>query len=455
MAQLRIVKSRLQRDLTARRKIVDRAFAQHARRVNAENAKTGHRYDPSKGPRGFGGGGATGSWGWWPGNSRKAKPKDVVTVALIGDTTCPAAGVRKWWDYAVDGSKVYGPHPHGMDGVFLGWVDLVQWGTNNKPFWNDATHDVWSLANNHSFFATYLAGNYAYTPCIAAPYTGVANGRPNLPDPYLNSDGRAWFEWVQSTRSSGSGCSGSNRKYECEMGNLMEVKQELCTPPELKPVSSPEAFDRWKKSSYPYDPADVGDRPEDPRNRENDDIDPWIVPPFVFVTPLVGAPRPAIVPITRPPPRSPPKRGTKERKPGKLRMLLRLVDAISEGAESVDCMFKALPKQTQRKWSKDRPNRGLLDKAGQYGLEGADWKAAAVWHNWHAMDVDKAMECIVANQIEDKIVGAIARRVPPGTGTAIGRSASAKQFLEKRKEQEDKWKAIRAANAARVRAGRR
>ena len=55
---------------------------------------------------------------------------------------------------------------------------------------------------------------------------------------------------------------------------------------------------------------------------------------------------------------------------------------------------------------KGRPkSRGLADQAGQYGIDGADWKAKAIWHNRDKIDINKAIEEIIKNSVEDDLYG--------------------------------------------------
>lgn len=85
--------------------------------------------------------------------------------------------------------------------------------------------------------------------------------------------------------------------------------------------------------------------------------------------------------------------------------LMRGLDAASEAAEVVDCFFKALPQRDRRRWSKGR-DRQFEDKVPErFSLEGANWKAQAVWYNFHKVDHEKAMECVYKNHLEDQVLG--------------------------------------------------
>lgn len=125
-------------------------------------------------------------------------------------------------------------------------------------------------------------------------------------------------------------------------------------------------------------------------------------------------------------PRGPP---TKYENEGKYiswssRFLIRfaqMMDKVSEGAEVVDAMYEALPESTKRKWDCDR-KAPFIDQAGQYGVDNADCKARALFHNLHKMDIEKAVRGIIENELEDKLYGAIHRKLPRQTGAALDES---------------------------------
>lgn len=117
--------------------------------------------------------------------------------------------------------------------------------------------------------------------------------------------------------------------------------------------------------------------------------------------------------------REPPRRGEKERKvisrSKQIGMMIwRAFDQISESAELVSAIYDALPDDVKRRWSKGRKKErpAMVDSFGQYGIDGADWKLQALWHNWHKVDTVQALENIVKNQLEDKLYGAYYKRVP-------------------------------------------
>ena len=114
----------------------------------------------------------------------------------------------------------------------------------------------------------------------------------------------------------------------------------------------------------------------------------------------------------------PPKPRQRERKAlGTMRTVLTVLDHASEAAEVVDAIYEALPAKTREKWSCGG-GRGLIDSAGQYGIDKADCKLRALWHNWHKVDIEKAVKNIIANEIQDRVIGNIARASPNNVGRA-------------------------------------
>ena len=127
-----------------------------------------------------------------------------------------------------------------------------------------------------------------------------------------------------------------------------------------------------------------------------------------------------------------PAKGEKEKRvKSKIAALLNVVDNISELSEIVGALYESLPGGVQRRWEGkakwfeydnlvlDRKRRGLLDNAGQYGLDGADWKLQALYYNWHLIDPDIAFRNLITNQTSDWINGHIHRKLPNNTGSAL------------------------------------
>lgn len=128
--------------------------------------------------------------------------------------------------------------------------------------------------------------------------------------------------------------------------------------------------------------------------------------PSPFPSQPVTTPRPVT-------PRQPPRKNEKESKTRHQASrfgvaLFKALDMVSEGAERVDAVFQALPKDVRDKYERRFKRAGGLsvDKAGQYGMDGADWKLRALWNNWDKVDVVAATYNLAKNEIEDKLYGA-------------------------------------------------
>lgn len=117
-----------------------------------------------------------------------------------------------------------------------------------------------------------------------------------------------------------------------------------------------------------------------------------------------------------PPRPSRPMRGTREapKAQGPLQTVMNAMDIISEASEFVDALYDALPDDVRKRW--DQKGRGLMDSAGQYGIDGADWKLNALWHNWHKVDIEQAIKNIIANELQDKILGKYQQALPKNIG---------------------------------------
>ncbi|AZI37896.1 hypothetical protein NT2_13_00610 [Caenibius tardaugens NBRC 16725] len=121
--------------------------------------------------------------------------------------------------------------------------------------------------------------------------------------------------------------------------------------------------------------------------------------------------------------RVPPKRREREGKMdnrlARLRVLFwRALDSVSEFSEVIDSFYDALPKEVKKKWDCGRKSFGI-DNAGQYGIENADCKAAALWYNWHKVDFESAIENVIKNHIEDSLYGFFHRNTPKQQGAAF------------------------------------
>lgn len=146
---------------------------------------------------------------------------------------------------------------------------------------------------------------------------------------------------------------------------------------------------------------------------------------------------------TRPSARRPPETGEQERKflSRSARFMIAMfkgLDAVSELSEIVDVFYDAIPQAIRDqyekelgfrwmhlrsgKWVKVKPpelKRGLLDKAGQYGIDGADWKANAVRKHFMDIDVEKAFKGLINNAAQDFVHGQLHKNLPRNTGKAL------------------------------------
>lgn len=133
-----------------------------------------------------------------------------------------------------------------------------------------------------------------------------------------------------------------------------------------------------------------------------------------------GRPRRFVTPRGRTPPKPKEKEGKYLSKSAQqAAALMAGLDTVSELSEIVDAFFDALPKDVKRKWEKKHKARGLLDQAGQYGIDGADWKMAALFWNWHKIDADRAFKNLVNNAAQDTLHGLLHRNLPVNTGRAL------------------------------------
>lgn len=95
--------------------------------------------------------------------------------------------------------------------------------------------------------------------------------------------------------------------------------------------------------------------------------------------------------------------------------LFKILDGISETAEVIDAIYEALPDSVKERWNQPkRPG----DSFGQYGLEGADWKLRALYHNFDKIDFEQAFKNLVKNGLQDELYGAIHKQLPRNEGNA-------------------------------------
>lgn len=124
--------------------------------------------------------------------------------------------------------------------------------------------------------------------------------------------------------------------------------------------------------------------------------------------------------------RKPPGKNTKERKflsrsKRFMAAMFGALDTISELSEIIDALYQSLPKRVRNRWEERYDfERGsaLIDGAGQYGIDGADWKAQALWYNFQHIDPDQAFKNIVNNVTQDTIHGLLHKNLPVNSGAA-------------------------------------
>ena len=109
--------------------------------------------------------------------------------------------------------------------------------------------------------------------------------------------------------------------------------------------------------------------------------------------------------------------------------MYRWLDRASEAAEVVDAFYDALPDKVKKRWKCGSASGSpLAHQAGQYGIDQADCKLRALYHNIDEVDVTQAFKNVVKNQLEDKFIGWYQSRAPKNLGSAVedGEKAFAK-----------------------------
>jgi len=155
----------------------------------------------------------------------------------------------------------------------------------------------------------------------------------------------------------------------------------------------------------------------------------WVTdgPPVPVAPPVSGgrAVSASGVSVVSPGRREPPRRGVKERKSltrsaTVMIGIFKTLDAVSELSEVVDSFYDALPeyirKRVERTW---RREQAFLDKAGQYGIDRADMKIAAIWRHWEMIDTERAFKNLLNNAAQDWILGNIHKQMPKNQVAAL------------------------------------
>lgn len=359
----------------------------------------------------FTGGGAGGKW-HEDGKGPIARPQPLFYTVIDDQCGLVWSGIKPAWVTAYAGSEVYDGDP--APGRFT------------QPFWWRYSSSAWAAGTIASYEAD-AENSAANLPYGVTPDPPWSDG---LPTPTATmADGNWSAAHMRMDPNTDMPLIGTTRKADFSSYDLRTADWVPCTPSVTYMLDQGEAL---------VDESHQGEPPEE----DEDDGFPLIPPPLLVWPPILRTP-----PVGRQPPRA----REKQRKNDRVRRFLKMLDVASESAETVNCFYEALPKDVTDRWGKDRPSRGLLDQAGQYGIDGADWKLQALWHNWHKVDLDAAMTCVAINEVEDRLIGAVQRNLPRGASTAVGRAFNLSEYERKHREiQErlDKWREENAQNAA-------
>ena len=133
-------------------------------------------------------------------------------------------------------------------------------------------------------------------------------------------------------------------------------------------------------------------------------VEPAIIPHVRQVTRTITDGGDIIRYDTDPPLPARPRPREKEHKTRSRGMTLQqFLASASEAGDVVDAVFRALPDDVQRRWSRGRAKGPL---GGQYeSLNDVSWKLEAIWHNWDKLDGGETVANILANEFEDRILG--------------------------------------------------
>lgn len=356
---------------------------------------------------------------------------------IVGDKECPPTGVKPTWVFherAGENYGVYGPHDNGPHTAFFGLIGRTVAQTPWRAGWVPQDNALTCGESDETLFPSGQAPGCA---------PGVGTGLCTLPPAgSVTTNDIYWEFWCDpDTRRP----SGNYDYYQQCVGNLWQRRNVSCEPPRRVyfPVfGTPQRHEDRKRVPQ----AKTVRVPFVP-------VVPLVPPPFVFGM-VAGVPGPPTLSEGGFRPRNPPRSRTREppKRKGTIGTIMKILDIVSETAEIVDCVYGTLPKATRKRWEKGRPNRGLLDQAGQYGIDGADWKSQAIWHNYMDVDWGKALDCAAVNQIEDAIIGRIQANLPKGAGTAVGRTVSQAEYYRKREQMDAMWARIAEQRRANVQA---
>lgn len=337
-----------------------------------------------------------------------------------------------WYDDFMNGLEVPVriPRPNAPDPAAAGWTlhDPTGWPT-------------WYLT--HEF--TDLPPDGGFTPELLGVYGDVDWGTSTtnqlacsskcdwLVGTYVNHDASG-IEELTIYQRTGPHNPGAYYLYEAPYGYA--TRDGATADPYFT-----DGVRRWRPDLLPALPRP---NPNVLRNaptvRPYRDVVPELVPDIAPARAVEVGPNGArSVPLS---PRSPPRRG--EREPPKrisasrrfMGLAMAALDNVSELSEIVDAFYDALPLEVRRKvekargyhwakvngawrWMPPRVSRQFIDSAGQYGIDGADWKAKALWDHYRSIDTEQALRNVINNQAQDFVYGQLYRNMPANTGHAL------------------------------------
>lgn len=185
-----------------------------------------------------------------------------------------------------------------------------------------------------------------------------------------------------------------------------------------RPTNSPSVLNKQFSRPIPAMPRAEPHKPDKPQPV----LDPFLLPigmPMQLPAPLpwpvagslvntdlpgrdAGNEVPAVpgaVPAHVPGSRTPPPKGTKEKKvksPRAITAAARVMHGVTEGLDVLEVFHKALPKEHRAKATK---------KDGRWWNPSPQDKAATIWRNADELDWSAVVEGLIRNEIEDRILG--------------------------------------------------
>lgn len=317
------------------------------------------------------------------------------------------------------GDATYGP-------AFLWYGECFSY---PGPLTGQVAEDVsWSALPQYGAFAqitqfdepvAYWWRNYNFTEAI--PYRGAAAGTAIRVGPSLNPQPSPHWPLISMTPAPNPNLQRwwpiAPQPWDPPLKPVEELVPGVAVPTVTNPDSPYEPDHAWS-----WEPV-------------------FGLAPVVFAPPVTNNPPEVPAPPTvRLPPsqREAPPPGTRQRKAiaaAKVAVAIyKGLDWASEAAEVVDAIYDALPKKARDRWEKDRGAHWVKDYVtgkwkkvglerpgdnfGQYGLDGADWKLQAIYHNLHQLDLELAFRNIVKNHLSDLVIGGMQRKLPNNTGNA-------------------------------------